>query len=95
MELGANRKTNLSFRAAIEGTISSLKRGQGLDDLKVRELIRCRAAIGHKTIGHNFQQFMRGLLLLANRAKEKLLEAVGKSHNQVVPPAPPGCSLTA
>ena len=95
LELATRQKTNLSYRAAIEGTISAVKRGQGLDDMKVRGLMRCRAATGCKVIGHNFQQLMCGLRRIATREKERLLEIAEKIRKQVAPPAPPGFAMTA
>lgn len=45
-------------RAAIEGTMSSLKRSQGAGRLRVRGLVKVRLVIGMKVIAHNFVQLV-------------------------------------
>jgi len=55
------RRENTSKRAAIEGTNSAIKRGQGANNLRVRGMIKCQLQIGLKVIGHNFKQFCRAI----------------------------------
>lgn len=45
-------------RAAIEGTISSLKRSQGAGRVRVRGIVKTRLVIGMKIIAHNFAQIV-------------------------------------
>jgi len=66
------RRENTSKRAAIEGTNSAIKRGQGANKLRVRGLIKCQLQIGLKVIGHNFKQFSRAM----NKPKPKGREVV-------------------
>ena len=48
-----------SKRAAVEGTISSVKRAQGADKLDVRTYPKVRVVTGLKIIGHNIRQLVR------------------------------------
>ena len=48
-----------SKRAAVEGTISSVKRAQGADKLDVRTYPKVRVVTGLKMIGHNIRQLVR------------------------------------
>ncbi|HAU30871.1 MAG TPA: hypothetical protein DCW46_00985 [Desulfotomaculum sp.] len=50
------RREATSKRAAIEGTISAIKRGQGAGKLSIRGQIKRTLVMGFKTIAHNFQQ---------------------------------------
>ena len=50
------RKESCSKRAAIEGTNSALKRGEGAGRLNVRGIVKGRIVIGYKVIGRNFKQ---------------------------------------
>lgn len=59
-------RANISKRAAIEGTNSALKRGQGADKLEVRGQVKCSLVVGMKIIGHNFQQLKRFFKSLTN-----------------------------
>lgn len=58
-------QVNISKRAAIEGTNSALKRGQGAGKLKVRGQIKSCVVIGMKVIGHNFLQLKKFFSLKA------------------------------
>jgi hypothetical protein len=62
------RREATSKRAAIEGTISAIKRGQGASKLSVRGQIKCTLVMGFKTIAHNFQQLKKYFAL---KAKEE------------------------
>jgi hypothetical protein len=53
------RKEATSKRAAVEGTISSVKRAQGADKLAVRTYPKVRVVTGLKMIGHNIRQIVR------------------------------------
>lgn len=59
-------RANISKRAAIEGTNSALKRGQGAGKLRVRGQVKCRLVIGMKIIAHNFQQLKKFFSIKAN-----------------------------
>lgn len=53
------RKEATSKRAAVEGSISSVKRSQGADKLRVRTHPKVQVVTGFKMIGHNFRQLVR------------------------------------
>ena len=61
-EILENRKENTSMRAAIEGTNSELKRSHGLDNLKVRGIIKVRITTGFKITACNFKRFAKNTL---------------------------------
>jgi hypothetical protein len=52
------RRENTSKRAAIEGTISAAKRGQGAGHLRVRGLVKCSLNSGLKVIARNIRQLV-------------------------------------
>ncbi len=52
------RRENTSKRAAIEGTISATKRGQGAGRLRVRGLVKCSLNAGLKIIARNIRQLV-------------------------------------
>lgn len=52
------KRENTSKRAAIEGTISATKRGQGAGRLRVRGIIKCSLDAGLKYIGRNIRQLV-------------------------------------
>jgi hypothetical protein len=56
------KKETTSKRAAIEGTNSALKRGHGLDKLRVRGGNRCTAVAGLKVLAQNIKRFTRYML---------------------------------
>ena len=76
LEAGGRQETT-NRRAAIEGTNSALKRGQGMDKLQVCGLNKCRVVVGLKVIGHNFQQTLHCL----NRQFKKLAKALANPDN--------------
>lgn len=55
------RHHNTSKRAAVEGTISSVKRGHGAGKLKVRGKAKCQVVFGLKLLAHNFKQLVRAM----------------------------------
>lgn len=57
-EIETNKKTNVSSRAAIEGTISELKRKHGADETRVRGLIKTRIVEGLKITACNIKRFI-------------------------------------
>ncbi len=63
------RHEAVSKRAAIEGTNSALKRGYGAAKLAVRTRAKSQTVFGLKVMGHNFSQFVRGLMI---RAKQEV-----------------------
>jgi len=63
------RREATSKRAAIEGTISAIKRGRGAGKLSVRGQIKCALVMGFKTIAHNFQQLKKYFALKAKEEK--------------------------
>ncbi len=63
------RREATSKRAAIEGTISAIKRGRGAGKLSVRGQIKCTLVMGFKTIAHNFQQLKKFFALKAKKEK--------------------------
>lgn len=67
---GECRRQNTSKRAAIEGTISAIKRGRGATKLAVRGQVKCALVIGLKCIAHNFQQLKSWFQVKAKEAKE-------------------------
>ena len=52
------RRENTSKRAAIEGTMSALKRDQGARKLRVRGRVKCALNCGLKVIARNFRQLV-------------------------------------
>jgi hypothetical protein len=52
------RRENNNMRAAIEGTISGIKRGQDIGHLRVRSKIKCFLYSGLKVIVRNFRQLV-------------------------------------
>jgi hypothetical protein len=52
------RRENTSKRAAIEGTMSALKRDQGARKLRVRGKVKCALNCGLKVIARNFRQLV-------------------------------------
>ena len=75
------RREATSKRAAIEGTISAIKRGQGAGKLSVRGQIKCTLVMGFKTIAHNFQQLKK---FFANKAREGKTAKIKASLSQGV-----------
>lgn len=61
-EIKEDRKENTSKRAAIEGTNSELKRSHGLDDVKVRGIIKVSITTGLKMTACNFKRFAKNVL---------------------------------
>jgi hypothetical protein len=57
-ELKENFSENISKRAAIEGTNSSLKR-KGMGKLRVRGKAKCTIVVGLKILAHNIRQFVK------------------------------------
>jgi hypothetical protein len=60
-DLKKNRKTNISCRAAVEGTISELKRKHGANDTKVRGLLKTHIVEGLKVSACNIKRFIKFL----------------------------------
>ena len=60
-DLKKNRKVNISCRAAIEGTMSELKRKHGANDTKVRGLIKTYILEGLKVSACNIKRFIHYL----------------------------------
>lgn len=60
-DLKKNRKTNISCRAAIEGTISELKRKHGANDTRVRGLLKIYIIEGLKVSACNIKRFINFL----------------------------------
>jgi uncharacterized protein YbaR (Trm112 family) len=60
-----DRANAVSHRAAIEGTNSAIKRGQGMAKLRVRETFKCKVVVGMKVVGHNIQQVFRYMIKMA------------------------------
>jgi len=77
LEAGGRQEAT-NRRAAIEGTNSALKRGQGLGKLGVCGLHKCRAVVGLKIIGRNFQQMLHCL----NRQAKKLAKELANPDNK-------------
>ena len=75
---GGGRQYATSYRAAIEGTNSALKRGQGMGKLQVRGIHKSRVVVGLKMIGRNFQQAMHCLARQAKKATKVLKELGNK-----------------
>lgn len=67
----AAKKENTSMRAAIEGTNSALKRGHGLDKLRVIGIHRCTAVAGFKVIAQNIRRFTKYMLGGYHKTKPK------------------------
>lgn len=67
---GECRRQNTSKRAAIEGTVSAIKRGRGATKLFVRGIVKCALVMGLKCIAHNFQQLKSWFLVKAKESKE-------------------------
>ena len=61
-EIKEERKENTSKRAAIEGTNSELKRAHGLDDVKVRSIVKVSITTGLKITACNFKRFAKNAL---------------------------------
>ena len=61
-EIKEDRKENTSKRAAIEGTNSELKRSHGLDDVKVRGVVKVSITTGLKMTACNFKRFAKNAL---------------------------------
>lgn len=53
------RKEATSKRAAIEGSISAIKRSQGAAKLRVRTYPKVQVVMGLKMLGHNIRQILR------------------------------------
>ncbi len=81
---GGGRQYATSYRAAIEGTNSALKRGQSMGKLQVRGIHKSRVVVGLKMIGRNFQQAMH---CLTRRAKNvaKALKEIGNKLDILTP----------
>jgi len=77
LEAGGRQEAT-NRRAAIEGTNSALKRGQSMDKLQVCGLHKCRAVVGLKIIGRNFQQMLHCL----NRQAKKLAKELANPDNK-------------
>jgi hypothetical protein len=73
-EITENRKENTSERAAVEGTISAVKRAQGLAKLMVRGKNKAEAVTGWKIIGHNVMLHVRGIAKKARAAVKTALQ---------------------
>ena len=78
LEAGGQQEAT-NRRAAIEGTNSALKRGQGLGKLAVCGINKCKVVVGLKVIGRNFQQLMHCL----NRQAKKLAKALANPDNNL------------
>jgi len=79
------RQVNISMRAAIEGTNSALKRGQGAARLKVRGQIKCSVVMGMKIIAHNFQQLKKFFMLLLKKEKNNAKTCKTKLQGSFAP----------
>jgi len=77
LEDGGQQDTT-SYRAAIEGTNSALKRGQSMGKLQVRGIHKSRVVVGLKMIGRNFQQAMHCLTRQAKEAANALKQIGNK-----------------
>jgi len=86
LEAGGRQEAT-NRRAAIEGTNSALKRGQGLGKLAVCGINKCQVVVGLKVIGRNFQQLMHCL----NRQAKKVAKALANPDNNL---PDQGASLT-
>ncbi|AFV10421.1 transposase domain-containing protein DUF772 [Thermacetogenium phaeum DSM 12270] len=64
------RRENTSKRAAIEGTVSAIKRGHGAQKLTVRGQIKSALVMGFKCIAHNFQQLKNWFHIKRKEARE-------------------------
>jgi len=53
------KRENTSYRAGIEGTNSALKRGEDMNKINVRGLIKCYLVSAYKVIARNTKQFSR------------------------------------
>jgi len=73
-----------SYRAAIEGTNSALKRGQSMGNLQVRGIHKSRVVVGLKMIGRNFQQAMHCLTRQIKKAA-KALKRIGNKLDVLTP----------
>lgn len=76
-EVIENRKETVGKRAAIEGTNSELKRSYGLDEVKVRGIVKVRITTGLKITACNFKRFAKN--------------AIRKLVKQAVSPNSPNC----
>lgn len=65
-----DRRENKAKRAAIEGTVSAIKRGRGATKLAIRGQVKSALVIGLKCIAHNFQQLKSWFQIKAKEAKE-------------------------
>lgn len=61
-EIKESIKENSSKRAAIEGTNSELKRAHGLDDVKVKGIIKVAITTGMKITACNFKRFAKNAI---------------------------------
>ena len=61
-EIKESIKENSSKRTAIEGTNSELKRAHGLDDIKVKGIIKVTITTGMKITACNFKRFARNAI---------------------------------
>jgi hypothetical protein len=61
-EIKESIKENSSKRTAIEGTNSELKRAHGLDDVKVRGIIKVTITTGMKITACNFKRFAKNAI---------------------------------
>jgi Transposase DDE domain/Transposase domain (DUF772) len=70
-EIRESIKENSSKRTAIEGTNSELKRAHGLDDVKVRGIIKVTITTGMKITACNFKRFAKNAI--ENLGKKSVL----------------------
>lgn len=71
-----NRKTNVSYRAGIEGTNSALKRSQGMDKLNVTGRAKCSVVVGLKVTAQNIRRLVK---VISNAIKKDQFEIKGIS----------------
>ena len=69
------RREATSKRAAIEGTMSAIKRGRGASKLSVRGQVKSTLVMGFKAIAHNFQQFKKFFALKAKEENDAKIKA--------------------
>jgi hypothetical protein len=67
----AERKENVSKRAAIEGTNSALKRGHGLEKVQVRGQVKSNMVAGFKILAQNFKR-LQNFILNPNPKQKRL-----------------------
>lgn len=66
------KRENTSYRAAIEGTNSALKRGEDMEKLNVRGILKSHIVSGYKVIARNTKQFSRFAMGKIKNPKPKL-----------------------